>query len=77
MKYAIFNDKKVLIKDFESDSDAFELCINYCNCSEPIYILPLESDGSVTIDGTKGYNIIKECGWKLVWTGNNKMNFIQ
>ena len=75
MKFAIFNDKKVLIKDFESHSDAYELCINYCNCSLPIYVLPLESDGSVIIDGIKGQNVIKECGWKLNWSGNNKMSF--
>lgn len=75
MKFVIFNDKKVIIKDFENSSDANELCINYCNCSEPIYVLPLQSDGSVIIDGIKGQNVIKECGWKLNWSGNNKMSF--
>ncbi len=75
MKFVIFNDKKAIVKDFESHDDARVLCINYCNCSEPIYVLPLESDGSVVVDGIKGANVIKECGWKTNWVGNNKMSF--
>lgn len=74
-KFVIFNDKKTIFKDFESYGDAIDLCPNYCNCSEPIYLFPLENDGSVTIDRVKGANILKECGWMVNWAGNNKINF--